>query len=95
MITPLGLEDQLLGLVAAREKPDLERRKNELIVEGADNQRQLKEVEDLILEVLSASKGNILEDETAIQILSSSKVGRVVVVVGGAFPAFQSRLSSD
>lgn len=36
--------------------------------------RQLKEIEDKILEVLSASEGNILEDETAIEILSSSKV---------------------
>ena len=35
--------------------------------------RQLKEIEDKILEVLSSSEGNILEDETAIQILSSSK----------------------
>jgi len=36
--------------------------------------RQLKEIEDKILEVLSASEGNILEDESAVQILSSSKV---------------------
>ena len=34
---------------------------------------QLKEIEDKILEVLSSSEGNILEDETAIKILSSSK----------------------
>ena len=34
---------------------------------------QLKEIEDKILEVLSSSEGNILEDETAIQVLSSSK----------------------
>lgn len=36
--------------------------------------RQLKEIEDKILEVLSASEANILDDETAIQVLSSSKV---------------------
>ncbi len=35
--------------------------------------RQLKEIEDKILEVLSSSKGNILEDETAVNALSSSK----------------------
>lgn len=34
----------------------------------------LKEIEDKILQVLSASEENILEDETAIHILSSSKV---------------------
>ena len=35
--------------------------------------RQLKEIEDKILSILS-SEGNILEDETAINVLSSSKV---------------------
>lgn len=35
--------------------------------------RQLKDIEDKILEVLSTSEGNILEDETAIKVLSSSK----------------------
>ena len=43
-------------------------------MEGANNKKQLKEIEDKILAVLSSSEGNILEDETAIQILSSSKV---------------------
>ena len=33
----------------------------------------LKEIEDRILEVLSTSEGNILEDETGVQVLSSSK----------------------
>ncbi|XP_065937642.1 dynein axonemal heavy chain 3 isoform X7 [Magallana gigas] len=74
MITLLGLEDQLLGIVAAKEKPELEEKKNMLIIESARNKRQLKEIEDKILEVLSSSQGNILEDETAIEILSSSKI---------------------
>lgn len=56
MITPLGLEDQLLGIVAAKEKPELEEKKNELILEGAANKRKLKEIEDKILEVLSSSQ---------------------------------------
>uniref|UniRef100_A0A673TZU4 Dynein axonemal heavy chain 3 n=1 Tax=Suricata suricatta TaxID=37032 RepID=A0A673TZU4_SURSU len=74
MITPLALQDQLLGIVAAKEKPELEEKKNELIVESAKNKKQLKEIEDKILEVLSLSEGNILEDETAIKVLSSSKM---------------------
>lgn len=73
MITPDGLQDQLLAITVARERPDLETEKNQLIVQGAENKKQLKEIEDKILEVLS-SEGNILEDETAVQILSSSKV---------------------
>ena len=67
-------KDQLLGILAAEEKPELEEKKNNLILEGASNNQQLKQIEDKILAVLSSSQGNILEDETAIQILSSSKV---------------------
>ena len=74
MITPNGLQDQLLAIVVAKECPEMEERKNNLIVESADNKRQLKEIEDQILMVLSSSEGNILEDESAIQILTSSKV---------------------
>jgi dynein heavy chain len=59
--------------VAAQERPELERKKNELILESAANNRALKEIEDKILEVLSSSEGNILEDETGIKVLSSSK----------------------
>ena len=54
MITPQGLQDQLLGIVAAKEKPQLEEKKNELIIEGAANKKKLKEIEDQILEVLSS-----------------------------------------
>ncbi|XP_015609892.1 dynein heavy chain 7, axonemal isoform X2 [Cephus cinctus] len=74
MITPRGLEDQLLGIAVAKERPDLEAEKNQLIVQGAANKKMLKEIEDKILEVLSSSDENILEDETAIGVLSSSKV---------------------
>lgn len=74
MITEEGLQDQLQGIVVAKERPELEEEKNALIFQSAENKRQLKEIEDKILEVLSSSEGNILEDETAIKILSSSKI---------------------
>lgn len=45
-----------------------------MIVTSASNKRQLKEIEDKILHTLSASEGNILEDESAIQVLDSSKI---------------------
>ena len=51
MITPQGLQDQLLGIVVAQDRPELELKKNQLIVEGANNKRTLKEIEDKILEV--------------------------------------------
>ena len=39
MITPEGLEDQLLGIVVARERPELEEEKNALILQSAENKR--------------------------------------------------------
>jgi dynein heavy chain len=74
MITPEGLEDQLLGIVVQKERPELQEEKTKLVLQGAENARQLKEIEDKIIEVLSSSEGNILEDETAINVISSSKV---------------------
>ncbi|NXG19392.1 DYH7 protein, partial [Grallaria varia] len=74
MITPEGLEDQLLGTVVAEERPDLEEERNALVVQSAANKKSLKEIEKKILETLQSSEGNILEDETAIQVLDSAKV---------------------
>ncbi|XP_046897139.1 dynein axonemal heavy chain 12 [Hypomesus transpacificus] len=74
MITPEGLEDQLLGIVVAKERPELEEERNALILQSAANKKQLKEIEDKILETLSSSEGNILEDESAIQVLDSAKI---------------------
>jgi len=73
VITPAGLEDQLLGIVVAMERPDLEEEKNRLIVEAAQNKKELQRIEDTILEILSTSQGNILEDEAAINVLTDSK----------------------
>ncbi|XP_008486200.1 dynein heavy chain 3, axonemal-like, partial [Diaphorina citri] len=73
-LTVFGLEDQLLGIVVAKERPDLQTKRDELIVQGASNKKALKEVEDMILHTLSSSTGNILEDPNAVDVLDSSKV---------------------
>jgi len=125
-ITREGLEDQLLGIVVAQERPELQEEKARLVLAGAENARQLKEIEvrevsmqpivarcrltgfasyfhprmwgiccalhcgiataaqaraeallfaaqDNIIAVLSHSEGNILENEDAINVISSSK----------------------
>lgn len=74
MITPEGLEDQLLGIVVMKERPDLEDEKTQLILQSADNKKRLKQIEDKILQILSTAEGNILENEEGIEVLSSSKV---------------------
>ena len=74
MITPDGLEDQLLGIVVAKERPELEEERQQLILQSAANKKALKEIEDKILYTLSSSEGNILEDEGAIRVLDDAKV---------------------
>ncbi|XP_069175792.1 dynein axonemal heavy chain 7 isoform X4 [Procambarus clarkii] len=71
-LTGAGLEDQLLALVVAHEKPELEEERVTLMLQTAQNKKNLKELEDRILSTLSSSKGSILEDETAINILSDA-----------------------
>ena len=73
-ITQEGLEDQLLGIVVAKERPDLEETKNMLIVSNAKMAAQLKDIESEILKLLSESSGNILDDEGLINTLAKSKV---------------------
>ena len=63
-LSPDGLEDQLLARVVAEERPDLEEAKNALIVSNAKMKQELKEIEDKILERLSASEGDLLRDQT-------------------------------
>ncbi|KAK5645095.1 hypothetical protein RI129_006395 [Pyrocoelia pectoralis] len=72
-LTIAGLEDQLLGIVVAKERPDLQRKREELIIEGAENKTALANIEEMILRTLSESQGDILEDESAIRILDQSK----------------------
>ena len=56
------LDVGLLGTVAKEERPDLEEKKSQLVLETVANKNKLKELEDKILEVLSSSSGNILEE---------------------------------
>jgi len=55
-------------------RPDLEDKRQLLIVQTATNEKTLKQVEDTILTTLSLAEGNILENESAIEALDSLKV---------------------
>ena len=69
-----GLQNQLLALVVRMEEPKLEADKHSLTLTVTQNRRQLLELEDEILDLLShADKGSLLEDEVLITALTSSK----------------------
>ena len=72
-VTMSGLVDQLLGAVVRKERPDVEKRKNDLVISMAKDKKQLKELEDKILRNLRESKGNILDDSALINTLAESK----------------------
>ncbi|XP_055844482.1 dynein axonemal heavy chain 12 [Episyrphus balteatus] len=72
-LTQSGLEDQLLSIVVAKERPDLQEMREALTEQAAKNKAALKDAEDMILKTLSSSQGDILEDEGAIRILDESK----------------------
>lgn len=55
-------------------RPELEEQRNALILQFAQNKKQLKETERKILETLQSSEVNILEDESAVHILDSAKL---------------------
>ncbi|KAH8941010.1 hypothetical protein BDL97_14G015200 [Sphagnum fallax] len=73
-VTPEGLEDQLLGNVVAKERPDLAEMKIQLTLSNASMRAQLKHLESQILFLLSNAQGNILDDETLINTLAESKI---------------------
>lgn len=69
-----GLQDQLLGMVVAKEQQDLEVSKNQLITSNAKMKQELKEIEDEILFRLSSTEGNPVDNEELIRVLEASKI---------------------
>ncbi|KAJ3337634.1 hypothetical protein HDU93_000777, partial [Gonapodya sp. JEL0774] len=72
-LAPIGLEDQLLALVVANERPDLEEAKNALVLSNAQMKKELKDIEDKILYLLSSVQGSPVDDERLIETLAASK----------------------
>ncbi|XP_051263760.1 dynein axonemal heavy chain 11 isoform X9 [Dicentrarchus labrax] len=72
-VTPVGLEEQLLGQVVSRERPDLESLKMELTTQQNHFKIELKRLEDDLLNRLSAAHGNFLGDISLVEQLESTK----------------------
>jgi dynein heavy chain len=72
-VTLRGLEDQLLGNVVGHERPDLEEQNNELVVQIADGEKKIYELEGEILTQLANASGDILADDVLINTLAASK----------------------
>jgi len=72
-VTEDGLEDQLLFLVVKLERPDLARKKSELITQQNEFKVTLAHLEALLLEKLANAEGDILDDTELILSLEEAK----------------------
>jgi dynein heavy chain len=78
-VTMLGLESQLLGDVVVLERPDIELKRVNLMLSMAEDKKLLAQLEAKILQMLSESEGNILDDEVLINTLSESKLTALAI----------------
>jgi dynein heavy chain, axonemal len=72
-VTMDGLANQLLNVVVAHERPDLEAQYAALVSEMSENALLIVQLEDTLLKELSSSSGNILDNEDLIATLDSTK----------------------
>jgi len=77
-ITMDGLQDQMLGIVVQKEQPEMEEKKQELVKNNAKFNKELKDIEDEILRLLSQD-GDILESKELIDTLEYSKKTSAVI----------------
>jgi len=73
-VTMKGLEDQLLSKVIQKEKSELETERVALLTEVSANKKTMKGLEDDLLHRLTTTKGSLVDDDSLIAVLKSTKI---------------------
>ena len=74
-VTSSGLEEQMLGDVVVKEKPEVEAKRQEIVTSMDRDQKTLKAIENQILKLLAENEvEQILDEDTLIITLEQSKV---------------------
>ncbi|CAH2055606.1 unnamed protein product, partial [Iphiclides podalirius] len=80
-LVPSGLAEQLLSIVVAQERPDLEELRGQLIVTRAQMAVQLAEMQSDILYGLSNSEGSPVDDLPLILTLEAIKIKSAEIII--------------
>ena len=72
-VTPASLEVQALSKILQSERPDVDRKRMEVQRLQSEQMARLRELEDTLLNKISAVQGNILNDDSLVKTLESIK----------------------
>lgn len=74
-VTFEGLQEQLLGDVVVKERPEVEKQRDQIVIQMAADKKTLQDIEKKILKMLSEStEEQILDEDTLIDTLEESNV---------------------
>lgn len=72
-ITPASLESQVLSEILRSERPDIDKRRSDVLKLQGEQNAKMRELEDKLLNKISAVQGAILDDDTVIHTLEGIK----------------------
>mmetsp|Transcript_20729 Transcript_20729/g.31820 ORF Transcript_20729/g.31820 Transcript_20729/m.31820 type:complete len:163 (+) Transcript_20729:10894-11382(+) len=70
-VTPSSLQNQCLNIFLKEERPEIDKKRNDIIKLQSEFRVKLRELEDQLLNELTESEGNILQNDKLIQTLET------------------------